>query len=86
MGMIGQTLSVTRELDDRCDCLWGKNECPNEAAAIVINQTNAGFAIMCHAHAHLFRDDYPQALVEYAQYTRELAEQLTERAKAAGLQ
>jgi hypothetical protein len=85
MGMIGETLSLDRELTDRCDCLWGRNECPNEAATIVKNRDNAGFSIMCEVHTDGFRADFASAPVEYLTYSRELAEQLTIEAKAAGL-
>lgn len=85
MGAIGPVIPLDSPIDDSCDCLWGQNKCPNEAARIVKNTMNAGFSVMCETHFSDFQQEFPDAPVMYLPYDRDLVERLTEEAKAAGL-
>jgi len=85
MGIIGPNVLVEETLDGLCDCLWGQNECPNQAEWILINLDNEGFAIMCAAHYENFQSDYPYSRIEVFPYSYPLARSLQKRAMDAGL-
>lgn len=35
---------------DKCESLWGGNECPNAPAFLIVTISRPGFAIMCEPH------------------------------------
>lgn len=35
---------------DKCETLWGRNECPNRPAFLIVTISRSGFAIMCEPH------------------------------------
>ncbi len=47
MGRVGQILSIDEPDDGICNSMWGRNKCPNQAAFILKNRDNKGFAVMC---------------------------------------
>lgn len=35
---------------DKCETLWGRNECPNAPAFLIVTISRPGFAVMCEPH------------------------------------
>ncbi len=63
-----------------CDCLWGKNECPNPAAFLTKHKTSKMYSIMCEVHQAQFAEIYPNAPVEYHEWSAELNRRFAEEA------
>lgn len=41
---------------DKCETKWGRNECPNAPAFLIVVISRSGFAIMCEPHKNGFVD------------------------------
>lgn len=68
--MIATTVEI--KIQDTCDCFWGQNQCPNKAAFLVKHKNSQMYSIMCEPHKEVFEEQYPNAAVEYHEWSLKL--------------
>ncbi|MCI0393268.1 MAG: hypothetical protein MOB07_31450 [Acidobacteria bacterium] len=83
--MLGPLVPLGTPDDGTCDCMWGQNKCPNQAAKVLKNQMNDGFMIACDVHTELYLRDYGDDGVDILDYNPQTVIEFTALAKMAGL-
>ncbi len=74
-------VSTEIKVKTTCDCLWGRNQCPNPAAFLLRHKKTTVYSIMCEVHKGQFASIYPNAPFEYYEWSVELNRKFAEEAK-----